>query len=94
MEQAVIECRGGKFAYVWSGAVIRSVPGTNYLRHFRGFMAADSEDEAYGIAMKAAMKTYPVNDGWQAHHLDVQRIDDLVWVKRLDMDTVEAVKVP
>jgi hypothetical protein len=88
-----IEARGARYAYAFAGASILPRAGTNYIRHMLGFLAADSEDEAYGVAMKAMLRAYPVNDGWQAHDVQLFRIDDKDWIERLDLDTVKPVEV-
>jgi hypothetical protein len=88
-----IEARGARYAYVYSGASILNRMGTSYIRHALGFLAADGVDEAYGVAMKAMLRAYPVNDGWQAHDVLLRRIDDADWIGRLDLDTIDPVKV-
>jgi hypothetical protein len=92
-----IEARGARYAYAYSGvSLLRSIQGsevTNHVRHTLGFLAADGEDEAYGIAMRAMRKLYPPGYGWQHHDVQLKRIDDADWIGRLDLDTIERVEV-
>jgi hypothetical protein len=88
-----IEPRDGKQAYVFAGAAVLVRPKTNHIRHFLAFSSADSEDEAYGIAMKVMFKAYPVNEGWKAHDVVLRRIDDINWVTRLDEADVKTVEI-
>lgn len=53
-----------------------------------GMLGANSEDEAYGQVMKAALTWFPRADGWTDHSPQVVDIDGYSIVGPIDMTTV------
>lgn len=84
----MIEVRGASQAFVASIVAVRNrttldAGTTNVISEIANeiiFWAADSEDEAYGKTMKAALKAFPRSEGWVFHHAKVHRIDDINWI--------------
>jgi hypothetical protein len=77
----LIEVRGARQAFVASFVAInKTIKGdtiVNQVAHEIAFRAANSEDEAYGWAMKAVEKAYPHTEGWTFHNVVVKRIDNI-----------------
>lgn len=87
----MIEARGAKNAYVYHYSAARQRGDKMSVNHTTIFDVADSDDEAYGRAMKAAHATYPQGDGWKAHFADVTPLD-MDWIGRHDLSKIKAVE--
>jgi hypothetical protein len=76
-----IEARGAKTPYAYS--VIASKVRGNTHNTYNAIIldVADSDDEAFGKAMKLALHYYPPGDGWQNHFAIVLSIGGLDWVE-------------
>jgi hypothetical protein len=93
----MIETRGAKHAYVYvimaskiEERTVGCVTTVSTARSYGNmFDVADSDDEAYGRAMRAAAIRYPTSAGWHNHHAAVVRISGLDWVGGHDFDKID-----
>lgn len=79
----------GTQAHIVIGTAILLKDYATQFHHMSVFTSALSEDEAYGLGMKAVLKTFPVSKGFYNHSVSTRRIDDILVVDRLDITTFE-----
>ena len=85
----MIEPRDGKHAYVYSLVGLRQRGSTVDVNHATMFDVADSDDEAYGRAMRAALLVYPESKGWRDRSVQYRTISGIDWVRRHDLDQLK-----
>jgi hypothetical protein len=85
----MIEGHGARRPYVYFVTAAKIYGNTVYARKGKAFDAADSEDEAYGRAMKICMLRFPPSDGWAYHDVVTVDIGGIEWVGRHDMGKIE-----
>jgi hypothetical protein len=70
-----------KHLYIGSGAAVRSTwsgsHNTVEIEHMSFQYAGDSDDEAYGWAMKALHDRFPIDAGYSHHHARIDRQNPL-----------------
>lgn len=86
-----IKARGGKNAYLYVLLAIKNDGNSTRQSHATAFDTADSDDEAYGRAMKIAHLIYPQSRGWSGHFASHRQITGIGWVGRHDMSKIEPV---
>lgn len=74
-----------KFAYVYATNATRLVHGNIHIGHDFLFDAADSDDEAYGRAMRYTQLRYPSTAGWSNHFAMVRVISGIAGLGRCDL---------
>jgi len=83
-----IEARGAKFPYVVVvGAFcleVRHNLNINHYRHMHLFMVADSDDETYGKAMKAAHIIYPTRNEYKDHWCHIISLANIDWIQKME----------
>lgn len=88
-----IEARGGKFAYVYflQSRIEKRKDGSTAIDLYQtsAVDVADSDDEAYGQAMKIAFKFWPTQRGYVGHSALTRNITDIDWITRQDISQIK-----
>ena len=79
----------GSEAYVVFGGVMALTDLKVRVFTLQFFTSAHSEDEAYGIGMRAIYKAFPIQNGFQSHNIKPVRIDDITVIDRFDINTLK-----
>jgi hypothetical protein len=93
-----IEPIGARHAYavVYHGLAFRQHAGCidNCNQYAHHFVAADSDDEARGLADRLARILFPDRNGWSYRAAHVVRLDDVATVERVNESMIRPIPNP
>lgn len=85
----MIEPRGAKHAYLYHFNASRNQGNATAIHHGTAWDVADSDDEAYGRAMRIAAARFPQENGFTSLFAIVTKVSEIEWVAANHIDKVE-----